>query len=128
MKLLHIVPVVLALAAGVASADGSGSGAPSGGTVSDPDTKRFLAFWDKLVDTVVADKDNCPKMGTDLSALIDANKDLLAAAQKARAAGKQLPADAAQHMKDTATRFANGVMGCAKDASVKAAMQRLSGR
>jgi hypothetical protein len=126
MKLLHIVPVVLGLAAGVAFADGSGSAAPSGGAVSDADVKRFLAFWDKLVDVAVADKDNCPKMGTDLNALIDANKDVIAAADKARAAGKQLPADAAQHVKDGATKFAQNVMGCAKDATVKGAMQRLS--
>jgi hypothetical protein len=142
MKLLRIVPSIIVLgvviATGVAFADaqkgsgsgagagsGAGSAAPSGGTVADADVKRWLAFWDKLVDTFVNNKGNCPKMGTDINALVDASKDLIAAAQKAVADGKVLPADARQHMKDTAPKMINAAMSCANDAGVKAAMQRL---
>jgi hypothetical protein len=123
MKLLRIIPLALVLAAGVAHADGSGGG--GGGNVASDDVKRWLVFWDKLVDTVVTDKDACPKMGTDVNALIDANKDLLAMAQKAKADGKQLPADAQQHMKDSLPKLMSGMMNCAKDATVKGAFQRL---
>jgi hypothetical protein len=133
MKILRIVSVVLAMASGVSFADtpkgsdsGGSVGSGSGGTVSDADAKRWLAFWDKLVDTVIADKDNCPKMGTDLNALIDANKDLVATAQKAQAGGKQLPPDALQHMKDAAPKMATAAMNCAKDPNVKGALQRLN--
>jgi hypothetical protein len=127
MKFLRMIPVVLALAAGVSYADaGAGSGSASGGTVSDADAKRWLAFWDKLVDTVVADKDSCTKMGTDVNALIDANKDMLATAQKAKAAGKTLPPDGVQHMKDTAPKLMGAVASCYKDANVKSAFQRLN--
>jgi hypothetical protein len=130
MKLFRIiVPVVLALSAGVTFADGSGSGsAGSGsasGTVSDADVKRWLAFFDKLVDIVVNDKDSCPKMGTDLNSLIDANQDLLALAQKVRAQGKQLPPDAVKHMQDSMTKMMPGMMNCKDDATVKGAIQRL---
>jgi hypothetical protein len=74
----------------------------------------------------VADKDSCPKMGSDLNALIDANKDLLASAQKAKAAGKQLPPDAVQHMKDSFPKIGGAMMNCASDANVKSAIQRLN--
>jgi hypothetical protein len=131
MKLFRIVvPVVLALAAGVSFADGSGSGSGgsgsgSGGTVSDADVKRWLAFFDKLVDVVVNDKDSCPKMGSDLNSHIDANQDLLAAAQKARAEGKQLPPDAVKHMTGSFQKMGPAMMACKDDASVKSAIQRL---
>src|SRR5580704_13652998 len=119
MKLLRIiVPVVLVLSAAVSLAD----------PVPDADVKRWLAFVDKFVDTVVADKDACPKMGTDLNALIDANKDLIALANKARADGKQLPPDAVQHMTDAFKKAAGAMMGCMSDPNVKAAVQKLPGR
>jgi hypothetical protein len=122
MKLLRIVPLALAFAASISHADAP---AGSGGTASDADVKRYLVFWDKLVDTVVNDKDTCPKMGTDMNALIDANKDLLAIAQKAKADGKQLPPDAAQHIKDSLPKLMGPIMGCKDDPTVKAAIQRL---
>jgi len=140
MKLLRIVPVLplalLLAASPLASADapkaGSGAGsaapAPSGGTVSDADVKKWLAFWDKLVDTFVSNKGNCPKMGTDINALIDANKDLIAMANKARADGKQLPPDAVQHMTDAFKKAAGAMAGCMSDPNVKAAVQKLPGR
>jgi hypothetical protein len=122
MKLSRIlVPLVLALSAGVSFADG-------GGSVPDADVKRWLAFVDKFVDTVVSDKDACPKMGTDLNALIDANKDLIAMANKARADGKQLPPDAVQHMTDAFKKAAGAMAGCMSDPNVKAAVQKLPGR
>jgi hypothetical protein len=124
MKLLRIVPLALAFVASISYADAPPAG--SGGTASDADVKRYLAFLDKLVDTVVADKDSCPKMGTDINSLIDANKDLLAMAQKAKADGKQLPPDATQHIKDLMGKMMGPIMGCKDDPTVKTAIQRLS--
>ncbi len=89
------------------------------------DVKEALAFFDKLADTVVADKGTCPKMGTDMNSLIDANADVLKKRDEARAKGQKLPKDAEQHMKDTARRMMPAIMPCTKDASVKSAMDRL---
>jgi len=92
---------------------------------SDADIKKWLAFIDKLADTAVADKDNCPKMGTDLNDLIDKNADVLEAGKKARAAGKKLPADTQQRVMDAFKRAAGAMAGCKDDAGVKKAFGRL---
>ena len=118
MSLIRNLSIVcsLVLAGHVALAD-------TGPTKADFD--KFLAFIDKVVDTAVADQDNCPKMGTDVNAIIDANKDLLAMANKARASGGKMPADVVQHMMDSAKRMAPAAQKCGKDSTVKAALARL---
>ena len=92
---------------------------------SDADIKKFLAFFDKLADTAVADKGKCPQMGTDLNAIIDKNADVMAMAEKAKSSGKKLPQDAQQHIIDTAKRMMPPIMECKDDASVKKALGRL---
>lgn len=108
------IVIVLALVARVAHAD-------------DVDVKKYVAFLDKLAETVAADQDNCPKMGTDLNALIDANKDVLEAAHKARAEHKTLPADAQKHLQETMRKIGPGMQKCHTDKSVSAALARLKG-
>jgi len=41
--------------------------------VSKADAEKWLAFFDKLVDTIVADQGKCPRMASDVTQLIDAN-------------------------------------------------------
>src|SRR5438105_906007 len=89
--------------------------------VSAPDAARFLAFFDKIVDTAIADKDNCDKMATDLNAIIDANKDVIAMANKAKADGKTLPADAKKHIGEGVNKMLPAIQGCQSNDKVKAA-------
>ncbi len=122
MKLFRTVFIALALTAGIAAADAPKKDAP---TASSEDVKKFLTFFDKLVDTVVADKDNCPKMAKDVNSLIDANKAVLEMAKKAKEQGKQLPDDAKQHMMESAKRMMPAMQKCGEDKDVNAAFQRL---
>lgn len=101
--------------------------APTGAEVNQADVDKFLAFFDKIVDAVVADKDNCPKMATDINGLIDANKDLLAMANEAQKAGKKLPKSAEQHMMASAQKMGPAMQKCQSDKAVQAAFMRMAG-
>ncbi len=92
---------------------------------ADDHVAKFLAFFDKLADTVVADKADCSKMATDVNKQIDDNKALLDDAKAAQASGKQLPPDARNHMMATGKRMASAMMEKCNDAGVKAAFDRL---
>ncbi|HTR56034.1 MAG TPA: hypothetical protein VMJ10_35400 [Kofleriaceae bacterium] len=90
------------------------------------DIKKFLDFFDKAADIAVKDQDVCPKMGTDLTAHVDANKDVIDTAKKAVAAGKKLPPDALKHVQDTGIRMAPAVAKCHDNKDVQTAIQRMS--
>ncbi len=121
MKLFTTLALSLVLAT-AASADAPKG---AGGEVAKTDAAKFLAFFDKLTDAVVADKDNCDKMATDVNSIIDANKDLLDMASKAKADGKKLPADAQKHMGDDVQKMGPGLQACAKNDKVNTAFKRL---
>jgi len=128
MKLVRSISVAIAmtLAAGTVYAKGADKKpAPAKAEVSKADAHKFLVFFDKLVDTVVADKDKCDKMAGDLNHLIDANKDVLEMARKAAAAGKDLPKDAKDHMTASVQKMIPAMQNCGKDAKVQAAFGRL---
>jgi len=59
--------------------------------VSKAETEKVIAFFNKFIDIIVANQDDCPKMASAISALADANKQLIADGKKAKAAGLQLP-------------------------------------
>jgi hypothetical protein len=93
---------------------------------ADDAISNFLAFFDKVADAAVADKDDCATMAKDINKLIDDNKAVLDAAKKAQASGKALPADARNHMMATGKRMAAAVAEkCKDDKGVTAAMARL---
>ncbi len=119
MKTISTIALSLALAfaASPARADAKEVDAAS--------VKKFLAFFDKLVDTIVADKDSCPKMAKDINALVDGNQDLLAAAAQAEKDGKKMPDDAQKHMKDSVSKMLPAMMKCKDDKDVTAALTRL---
>jgi hypothetical protein len=133
MRLVRTLSLVMVLAfAGRASADDKKPAAPpakdtppAAAEASPADVDKFLAFWDKLVDTIVADKDSCPKMATDINALIDGNKDLLAKAGEAAKAGKKLPKTAEDHMMAGVKKMMPAMQKCQSDKAVQAAFQRL---
>ena len=105
---------VLALGAGVVHAE-----------MSKADGDKFLAFFDKLANTVVADKDDCPKMGNDMTSLIDANKEILAKVDEARKSGKPMPPEIRDHVMATSRKMAPAIEKCKTDKNVAAAMQKL---
>ncbi|HEY4057695.1 MAG TPA: hypothetical protein VGM39_13865 [Kofleriaceae bacterium] len=62
--------------------------------MSDADAKRFLTFFNSLIDTVVQNQENCPKMASSLTTLFTKNSKLLEDAKKMTAAGVDLPKEA----------------------------------
>lgn len=121
MKKLLGVGCFLFLAATAAHAD---KAAPP--PAADDHVTKFLAFFDKLADTVVADKADCAKMATDVNKQIDDNKAILEDAKAAQASGKQLPPEAREHMMATARRMGDAMMEkCQSDKAVQAAFGRL---
>jgi len=127
MKLLCTIVLALALPFGVVRADTPKKDAPpADNTPAKADVDKFLAFFDKLVDTIVADKADCPKMATDIGKLVDANQDLLKKAAEAKAKGQKLPQDATDHMNASKNKMVSAMMEkCAQDKAVQAALQRM---
>jgi hypothetical protein len=99
--------------------------APSADAPAKADVEKWMAFFDKLVDIVVADKDACPKMATDVGAHIDANADLLAKAQAAQDKGQKLPKDAEEHMQKSMQKMMGGMQKCGNDKAVQAAFAKM---
>ncbi len=133
-RIISLALFLAAITTGAAFADDkkpapAGSGAASGAAATEADkadVQKWLAFFDKIVDTVVADKDSCPKMAKDVNSLVDANKDLLDKANAAVAAGKKLPEDAQKHMMDSAKKMMPAMQKCGNDKDVQAAFMRMT--
>lgn len=86
---------------------------------------RWLAFFDKLVDTVVRDERACDKMASDVNTLMDANRDAIAIARNAKAQGKKLPADAKQRMVEGVKKMLPGMQNCGTNDKVRTAFAKL---
>lgn len=122
MRIVRAVVIIAMLVAPAWSHADEGS-ADDG--ISEADVARFLAFFDQLVDVVIADKDSCDKMAVDLGKTIDDHTDILALINDARARGKQLPAIAQDHFRGSVARMKPGTIKCAKDDNVHAAFRRM---
>ncbi len=94
------------------------------------DAEKFLSWFEKLADTVVADQNDCPKLTADINKSVDDNKAMLQAAQQAHANGQQLTGDQVKRMAAAGQKIAQAVIGgkCGQDKGVQAAMGRLPGR
>jgi hypothetical protein len=88
---------------------------------------RFMAFFDKLVEIVVANKDDCTKMAAAVNAHVDANQPLLKEIADAKAANKEPPQAMKDHvMKKTQDELQPAMMAkCAQDKGVMAAFMRI---
>ena len=119
MKLFSSLLLTVALTVGLATharADGI-------------DAEKFLSWFEKLADTVVADQNDCAKMSSDIIKSVDDNKAMIDAAQQAHKNGQQFTGDQAKRMAMAGQKIAQAVVAkCAQDANVKAAMGRLPGR
>ena len=93
--------------------------------VTPNEARSWMLLFDKVVDTVVTDKDDCAKMATDLNAVVDANLETIAMARDAKAKGKKLPQAAQQHMVEGARRMLGALDRCGRDEKVGAAFRRI---
>jgi hypothetical protein len=95
--------------------------------LTEAESQRFYAFFDKLVSVVVTNKDDCVKMAAGVNAHIDASQQLLKDANDAKAAGKELP----QAVKDKIAKKSTDELlpamkaKCAGDKAVGDAFMRL---
>lgn len=89
--------------------------------------ERFMAFFDKLVDIVVTNKDDCTKMASAVNAHVDANQALLKEISDAKAANKEPPAAMKDHvMQKTKDELQPAMMAkCSQDKGVMAAFNRI---
>ena len=126
MKLFHTAVIAIALAGTASAEPPAKKPPPAAEEIKESDVHKFLAFWDKLVDTVVADKDSCPKMATDVNKLLDANAELLKQAKAAADQGKKLPKAAEDHVMEGVNKLLGGMMKCKDDKAVMKAFDRLN--
>ena len=89
------------------------------------DVTKWLSFFDKLVTTVVDTQRACDKMATDVSSVMDTNKDAIAVAKEAKASGKKLPPDAKAKMVDGVKKMMPGMQNCGHNEKVRAAFAKL---
>jgi hypothetical protein len=89
--------------------------------------ERFMVFFDKLVDIVVTNKDDCAKMASAVNAHVDANQPLLKEIADAKAANKEPPAAMKDHvMQKTKDELQPAMMAkCSQDKGVMAAFNRI---
>ena len=124
MKLVMSFVIALAVATpAFAQGDKDTKQAPA--EVTPNEARIWLQLFDKIVDTVVADKDDCAKMAGDLNAIVDANQDAIAMARDAKAKGKKLPQSVQQRMIDGARRMVGALDKCGRDEKVGAAFRRI---
>jgi hypothetical protein len=95
--------------------------------ISTAEAEKFLAFFNKIADAMVANKDDCTKLAASLNKLIDTNKDLLKKANEATASGKQLPKSLEEKMKARVPDMMPAMQKCQSDKGVMDAMQRMDG-
>lgn len=121
MKLVVSI-IAFALAASPAAAE-QDKQAPA--EVTPNEARSWIALFEKVVDAVVAHRDDCTKMATTLDGVIDANQPTIAMARDAKAKGKRLPAAAQQQMMEGARKMVAALDKCGRDEKVGAAFRRL---
>jgi hypothetical protein len=93
--------------------------------ISQADGEKLLAFFGKFVDSIVQNKDNCPKMAKDVNAVIDANPEAVKLASDSKASGKQLPKALEEKMMARVKELVPAMQKCGNDKDVKAAVAKL---
>ncbi|MEO8704666.1 MAG: peptidylprolyl isomerase [Kofleriaceae bacterium] len=114
---------LITIAIGLTLAAGSVSAEPA--AISAADTTKIVAFFDKLLPAMIANKDDCTKMAAAIDTLVTANAAMLRGVMKQLREGKTLPKDAeakvTKHMTDNAAALAK----CSSNAAVGTAMRRV---
>ena len=90
------------------------------------DVSKWLAFFDRLVDTVVASSSKpCEQMAAQVNAVIDAHDDAVSIARKAYAQGRKLPQSAQNHMMTGVKKMVPAMQKCGQNDKVRAAFAKL---
>ena len=98
---------------------------PAAQQLSAADTAKLLAFFDKLIPIMLANKDECPKMAKAIDGLVTQNAAMLRVVMKQLTAGKALPADAEAKLTERMSKDAQSLMTCLSDPTVADAMKRI---
>ena len=122
MKLVRRVSIAIALAAAPAAAQPDKQ-APA--EVTPSEAQAWIGLFDKVVDAVVVNKDDCAKMAGDINSLVDANQEAIKIARDAKAKGKKLPQAAQQHVLEQMRRMVGALEKCGRDEKVAAAFKRI---
>ena len=93
--------------------------------VSAKDAQAWVEVFDKIVDAVVTNRDDCGKMATGVAAVIDANEPTIAKVRAAKLEGKKFPSSIQQHLLDGTKRMVGSLDKCGRDTQVAAAFARL---
>lgn len=93
--------------------------------VTPGEARAWIALFDKVVDAVVANREDCTKMAAALNGVVDANQQTIVMARDARAKGKRLPATMQQQMMDSMRRMVEALDKCGRDEKVASAFKRL---
>jgi hypothetical protein len=89
------------------------------------EVERFLAFYNKFVDALVANKDDCNKMAGAINTLVDTNQDMIKKIQQAKADGRDLPKEAKEKILSRVPEVQSSMSKCGMDQKVMAAMKRM---
>jgi hypothetical protein len=122
MQLVRSVAIAIALAGGTAAAQPDKQ-APA--EVTPSEAHAWMVLFDKIVDTVVANRTDCTKMAGGLHVVIDSNQETIQIARDAKAKGKKLPASVQQHMLDSMRRMVAALDKCGRDEKVAGAFKRI---
>src|SRR5262245_48557099 len=93
--------------------------------IAQADADKYLAFFNKLTDAIVANKDNCPRMAGAINTIVDANQEIIKKVAEAQAAGKRLPKAAEEKMAARTREMIPAMNKCGNDADVKAALKKI---
>ena len=96
--------------------------------VSAADADKFLAFFNKIADAMVANKDDCTKLASSLNGLVDSNADLLKKANESKVSGKKLPKALEDKMNGRIKDMMPAMQKCQNDAGVQNALKRMDGK
>lgn len=124
MKLLRmfVLSSVLAIS-GSAFADAEKKDPPK--EVSAAEAEKFMGFFNKFVDAVVGNKDNCPGMAKAITGVVDAHQDVIKAANQAKKDKKKLPKAVEDKMMARVKEMMPAMQKCGADKDVKAAVAKL---
>jgi hypothetical protein len=114
----HLVLAIVVAVASVAHASDATE-------VSADQAKAWVGLFDKLVESVITDRNDCENMAAHITGLAVANQATISMARDARAAGKRLPVAAQQHMLDSMRRMVGALDKCGRDDKVAAAFHHL---
>jgi hypothetical protein len=95
--------------------------------ISTADAEKFLVFFNKIADAMVANKDDCAKLSASLNSIIDTNAALLKKANEAKTSGKKLPKALEDKMMARVKDMMPAMQKCQSDKGVMDAMKRMDG-